>query len=64
MNIAILTVSSLSLVISTGTFFIMAKTAKELKKAKTQIEHDVLIAKNDIAHKVAIAKAAIEEMGM
>jgi RAB protein geranylgeranyltransferase component A len=41
MNVAILTISSLSLVCSLGTLVIMAKTAHELKTAKDQMQSDV-----------------------
>jgi hypothetical protein len=62
MNIALLTISSLSLVVSTGTFLVMLKTAHELKAAKIEIEKNVNVAKSDFARKAAIVKNAIQDL--
>lgn len=62
MNIAILTVASLGLVFSAGAFLVSAKTAHELKKAKTRIEADVESVKSKVSHNAAVVKTALGSM--
>lgn len=58
MNIALLTISSLSLVASLGTFAIMAKTANELKKAKTEVDD----LKTKVTNNAAVVKTALGQL--
>lgn len=62
MNVAILTISSLSLVVSLGTLAIMAKTAHELKTAKTQIEYDVQVFKEKTDRNVSRIKSTLNDL--
>lgn len=62
MNIAILTISSISLVCSAGTLVIMLKTAKELQNAKTQINRDVQVFKEKTDRNVGRMKSALNSL--
>lgn len=62
MQIAILSISSLSLICSAGTFFIMARTAKELKDAKAQVETDVEVFKQKTNRNVSRLRSAINDL--
>lgn len=59
MQIAILTVSSLSLIASAGSFMILAKMAKEMHTAKTQIEAELEGVKAKVTHNAKVVKAAL-----
>lgn len=58
MNIAILTVSSLSLVASVGTLLIMAKTARELQMVKAEVESTVADVQTKVKHNAKVIGAA------
>lgn len=60
MNVAILTISSLSLLCSAGTLLIMVKTAKELKDAKTKVETDVAHVKAKTNTALASLRGALD----
>lgn len=62
MQIAILTVASLSLVASAGTLLIMAKTAKELKDTKARVEADVETFKNKTDRNVQRIRNTINDL--
>jgi hypothetical protein len=62
MNIAILTISSLSLVCSAGTLLIMAKTAKEMQNAKTQVDRDIENIKSKVTHNAKVVKTALSAL--
>lgn len=62
MNFAILTVSVLSLATSTATLLIMAKTAHELKAAKTQVESEVKDLKTKVNNNARVVKSALSAM--
>lgn len=62
MNVAILTVSSLSLVASGGCLLIMLKMAKELKSAKDQIETAKGQLETKMAHNSRVVRAALNSL--
>lgn len=62
MNIAILIVSSAALACSAGTLLIMAKTTKELKNAKTQVDADISAVKTKVSRNAAVVKAALSQL--
>lgn len=62
MNIALLTITSLSLVTSAGCLAVMLKTAHELKIAKTQVESDVATFKAKTDRNIKRLKSALGEM--
>ena len=62
MQIAILTVSTLSLVCSAGTLIIMSKTAKELNEAKARVENDVETFKAKTDRNVRRVRSMISEL--
>lgn len=62
MNIAILSISSLSLVASVGTLVIMYKTSKKLDVAGKKIKTDVETFKAKTDRNVKRIKAALNEM--
>lgn len=62
MNVAILTVSTLSLAASVGTLLIMAKTARELQHGKEQVEQEVKVFREKTNRNFKRVKAVLAEM--
>ena len=62
MNVAILTISSLSLVASVGTLVIMYKTAKKLDAAGKKVKDDVETFKAKTDRNVKRLRATLNEM--
>ena len=62
MNVAILLVSSASLICSAGCLCIMAKTAHELKKAKTQVDTKVAEVERKVTRNAAVVKTALNQL--
>lgn len=62
MQIAILTVSSLSLIASVGTLAVMVKVAKELKTAKAEVETNVEVFKAKTDRNLARIKRTMSEL--
>ena len=59
MNVAILTVSSLSLAFSVGTFFFMKRTADDIREAKQRLESEIDDVKDKMASNARVIKSAI-----
>lgn len=62
MQIAILIVSSASLVCSAGCLCIMLKGAKELKSAKTQIDTEIAGVKQKVERNKTVLKTALSNL--
>lgn len=60
MNIALLTISSLSLVCSAGCLVMLVAGAKEMKKVKTQVETDVADVKTKVNATLTKARTALD----
>lgn len=58
MNVALLTITSLSLVTSVSTLLVLGKMAKELKAAKTEVD----AVKTKVNHNAQVVKAALGSM--
>lgn len=64
MNVAILTISSLALGVGIVNLAIMAKTAKELKAAKTEVESQIEVVKAKVNHNAKVVKTALSALEM
>lgn len=62
MHIALLIVSSASLICSAGCLCIMAKTAHELKAAKDQVDAEVSNVKAKVDHNARVVKIALDNL--
>lgn len=62
MNIAILGFSIIGAVTGTASLLIMAKTAKELKAAKEQIDVEVAGIKHKVTRNAAVVKTALDNL--
>lgn len=64
MNVALLTISSLSLVTSLATLAIMAKTAHELKEAKIEVEANLEEFKTKTERNVRLIRTTLNQLEM
>lgn len=62
MSIAILTVSSLSLICSAGTLYFMARTAKQVSDAKVDVDKKIEEVQTKVAHNARVVKRAFNEL--
>ena len=62
MNIAILGFSIIGAVTGTASLLIMAKTAKELQTAKTQVDGEIVEIKRKVSRNAAVVKAALGQL--
>lgn len=62
MQIAILTFSIIGAATGTASLLIMAKTAKELKAAKTQVDTEVADVKRKVTRNAQVIKAALSDL--
>ena len=62
MQIATLTLSGLAFVASAGTLLIMAKTARELKVGKEQVQEEVVQVKQKMDRNFRRVKAVLSEL--
>lgn len=62
MNIAILIISSASLICSAGCLCIMAKTAKELQAAKAEVDTEVASLKTKVSRNAQVVKTALGQL--
>lgn len=62
MQIAILSFSIIGAVTGTASLLIMAKTAKELKAAKTEVQAEVSDVKRKVNRNAAVVKTALSQL--
>lgn len=64
MQIAILGFSIIGAVTGTASLLIMAKTARELKAAKVQVDSEITSVKAKVSHNAKVVKTALAQMEM
>lgn len=62
MQIAILGFSIIGAVTGTASLLIMAKTAKELKTVKTQVDADISAVKTKVSRNAQVVKTALGQL--